>query len=156
MLKKYHPIWINTQFNHPNEITVQSTRACDILQSAGIPIGNQSVLLKGINDDVDVMEKLLTSLIRIRVRPYYIYQCDYVKGTEHFMTYFSEGMAMIEELRHRVSGYAMPHFIIDVPGLDGGKIVAEKCNILDAKDGVLKIKGLKNNIIEYNLGGHLV
>jgi len=119
MLKKYHPVWINTQFNHPREITPEAAKACDILLSRGIPLGNQSVLLKGINNDPDIMEKLLSELIRIRVRPYYLYECDYVKGVEHFIAPYTQGVDIIAELRGKISGYAIPHFIIDVAGDDG-------------------------------------
>jgi len=152
MLMKYHPIWINTQFNHPLEITPEAARACDILLSRGIPLGNQSVLLKGINNDFNIMEKLLSELIRIRVRPYYIYQCDYVKGVEHFITPYTQGADIISELRGKISGYAIPHFIIDVAGKDGGKIVTERSNIISDDGETLILRGLKNNILKCRIG----
>lgn len=121
MLKKYHPIWLNTHFNHPNEITEESAAACARLADAGIPLGNQSVLLAGVNDCVHVMKKLVHELVKIRVRPYYIYQCDLSMGLEHFRTPVSKGIEIIEGLRGHTSGYAVPTFVVDAPG-GGGKI----------------------------------
>ena len=120
MLKKYHPIWLNTHFNHPNEITPDSKRACEMLADAGIPLGNQSVLLRGINDCVHVMKKLVQELVKIRVRPYYIYQCDLSYGLEHFRTPVSKGVEIIEGLRGHTSGFCIPTFVVDAPG-GGGK-----------------------------------
>ncbi|MDR2586331.1 MAG: lysine 2,3-aminomutase, partial [Prevotellaceae bacterium] len=116
MLKKYHPIWVNTHFNHPNEITQEATLACAKLADAGIPLGNQSVLLRGVNDCVYVMKKLVHQLVKIRVRPYYIYQCDLSMGLEHFRTPVSKGIEIIENLRGHTSGYAVPTFVVDAPG----------------------------------------
>lgn len=121
MLKKYHPIWLNTHFNHPNEITEESKKACEMLADAGIPLGNQSVLLRGVNDCVHVMKKLVRDLVDIRVRPYYIYQCDLSVGLEHFRTSVSQGIEIIEGLRGHTSGFAVPTFVVDAPG-GGGKI----------------------------------
>lgn len=121
MLKKYHPIWVNTHFNHPNEITPESAEACAKLANAGIPLGNQSVLLRGVNDCVHVMKQLVRNLVKIRVRPYYIYQCDLSMGIEHFRTPVSKGIEIIEALRGHTSGYAVPTFVVDAPG-GGGKI----------------------------------
>ena len=120
MLSKYHPIWLNTHFNHPDEITPESTEACARLANAGIPLGNQSVLLRGINDCTHVMKKLVRDLVKIRVRPYYIYQCDLSTGIEHFRTPVSKGIEIIENLRGHTSGYAVPTFVVDAPG-GGGK-----------------------------------
>ena len=121
MLKKYHPIWLNTHFNHPNEITLESSAACARLADAGIPLGNQSVLLRGINDCTHVMKKLVQQLVRIRVRPYYIYICDLSMGIGHFRTPVAKGIEIIENLRGHTSGYAVPTFVVDAPG-GGGKI----------------------------------
>lgn len=121
MLKKYHPIWVNTHFNHPNEITEESKRACELLANAGIPLGNQSVLLRGVNDCVHVMKKLVHELVKIRVRPYYIYQCDLSLGLRHFRTTVSKGIEIIEGLRGHTSGFCVPTFVVDAPG-GGGKI----------------------------------
>lgn len=121
MLKKYHPIWLNTHFNHPKEITEDSRRACELLANAGIPLGNQSVLLRGVNDCVNVMKKLVHELVKIRVRPYYIYQCDLSVGLGHFRTTVSKGIEIIEGLRGHTSGFCVPTFVVDAPG-GGGKI----------------------------------
>ncbi len=121
MLKKYHPVWLNTHFNHPKEITPESTKAITLLADAGVPLGNQSVLLRGINDSVTVMKKLVHELVKIRVRPYYIYQCDLSTGIEHFRTSVSKGIEIIEGLRGHTSGFAVPTFVVDAPG-GGGKI----------------------------------
>lgn len=121
MLKKYHPIWLNTHFNHPKEITEDSKKACERLANAGIPLGNQSVLLRGVNDCVHVMRELVHNLVKIRVRPYYIYQCDLSMGLEHFRTPVSKGIEIIEGLRGHTSGYCVPTFVVDAPG-GGGKI----------------------------------
>ena len=120
MLKKYHPIWVNTHFNHPHEITPESSAACERLANAGIPLGNQSVLLRGVNDCTYVMKDLVRKLVKIRVRPYYIYQCDLSMGLEHFRTPVSKGLEIIEALRGHTSGFAVPTFVIDAPG-GGGK-----------------------------------
>jgi len=121
MLKKYQPIWVNTHFNHPNEITAESQAACERLTDAGIPVGNQSVLLAGINDCPHIMKELVLGLVDIRVRPYYLYQCDLSQGLEHFRTPVSKGIEIIEALRGHTSGFAIPTFVVDAPG-GGGKI----------------------------------
>lgn len=121
MLRKYHPLFVNVHFNHPDEVTPQAKTACEMLADAGIPLGNQSVLLKGVNDSPRLMKRLCQKLLSIRVRPYYIYQCDISKGTRHFRTPVSKGIEMIEKIRGWTSGLAVPHFVIDAPG-GGGKI----------------------------------
>jgi lysine 2,3-aminomutase len=121
LLEKYHPIWINTHFNHPNEITPESARACDRLLRAGIPVNNQAVLLRGVNDCPYTMRDLVQGLMRIRVRPYYLYLCDQVMGAEHFRTSIGEGIEIIEFLRGHTSGLAVPQFVLDAPG-GGGKV----------------------------------
>lgn len=121
MIRKHHPVWVNTHFNHPNEITPESKKACEMLADAGIPLGNQSVLLKGVNDDPVVMENLCRALVRMRNRPYYMFQCDLVRGVEHFRTPVSVGVSIMEHLRGRLSGLAIPTFVIDAPA-GGGKI----------------------------------
>lgn len=121
MLKKYHPIWLNTHFNHPNEVTPESKQACARLADAGIPLGNQSVLLRGVNDCTHIMKKLVHELVKMRVRPYYIYICDLSLGIGHFRTPVSKGIEIIENLRGHTSGYAVPTFVVDAPG-GGGKI----------------------------------
>ena len=121
MLRKYHPLWVNTHFNHPVELTDEAAGACARLADAGIPLGNQSVLLRGVNDDPRVMEGLCHGLLRMRVRPYYLFQCDLVRGVEHFRTPLSRGIEIMEYLRGRLSGLAIPTFVVDAPQ-GGGKI----------------------------------
>ena len=121
MLKKYHPIWLNMHFNHPKEVTPETEEACRKLADAGIPLGNQSVLLRGVNDCPHIMRDLVHDLVRNRVRPYYIYQCDLSLGIEHFRTSVAAGIEIIEGLRGHTSGYAVPTFVVDAPG-GGGKI----------------------------------
>jgi lysine 2,3-aminomutase len=121
LLEKYHPIWINTHFKHPHEITPESAAACDRLLRAGIPVNNQAVLLRGVNDCAYTMRELVQSLMRIRVRPYYLYLCDSVMGAEHFRTSVGEGIEIIEFLRGHTSGLAVPQFVMDAPG-GGGKV----------------------------------
>lgn len=121
MLKKYHPIWLNTHYNHPKEITPEAKIACERLANAGVPLGNQSVLLRGVNDCVHIMRELVHSLVKIRVRPYYVYQCDLSMGIEHFRTTVSKGIEIIEGLRGHTSGFCVPTFVVDAPG-GGGKI----------------------------------
>lgn len=121
MLKKYHPIYVNTHFNHPKEITAEAREACRKLADAGIPLGNQSVLLRDVNDCPVLMKKLVQKLLTIRVKPYYIYQCDMSRGISHFRTTVSKGIEIIENLRGHTTGMAVPTFVIDAPG-GGGKI----------------------------------
>jgi lysine 2,3-aminomutase len=115
-IARYKPVYMNVHFNHPKEITPDSERALSILADAGIPLGNQSVLLKGVNDDPAVMKDLLLKLVKNRVRPYYIYQCDLVKGVEHFRTPVEKGIEIIKSIQGHTSGLAVPHFVIDGPG----------------------------------------
>jgi len=119
MLKHYHPLYINTHFNHPSEITPESSEACVRLADAGIPLGNQTVLLKGVNDDLRVMKRLMQKLLTIRVRPYYIHQMDRVKGTGHFCTPVEQGLKIMAGLRGHTSGMATPYYVIDLPGGKG-------------------------------------
>lgn len=121
MLKKYHPLLMSIHFTHPDEITDEVTFACIRLADSGIPLGSQTVLLKGINDDVDTFKNLTHKLLKVRVKPYYLYQCDPIPGSAHFRTPVSKGLEIIKGLRGFTSGYAIPHFVIDAPG-GGGKI----------------------------------
>lgn len=121
MLRKYHPLWLNTHFNHPRELTEESRLALAMLADGGIPLGNQSVLLRGVNDCLSVMKELVHRLVENRVRPYYIYQCDLSQGIEHFRTPVSKGIEIIEGLRGHTTGFAVPTFVVDAPG-GGGKI----------------------------------
>ncbi|ATO49213.1 lysine 2,3-aminomutase [Brevibacillus laterosporus] len=121
ILKKYHPVWLNTHFNHPKEITEEAKKACEMLSYAGVPLGNQSVILAGVNDDPYTMKQLMQDLVKIRVRPYYIYQCDLSEGIGHFRAPISKGLEIMEYLRGHTSGYAVPTFVVDAPH-GGGKI----------------------------------
>ena len=121
MVSQYHPFWLNIHVNHPNEITPELAAACDRLTRAGVPLGNQSVLLAGVNDSVRIQRKLVHELVKIRVRPYYLYQCDLVAGSGHFRTSVSRGIEIMEGLRGHTSGYAVPTYVVDAPG-GGGKI----------------------------------
>lgn len=121
MLRRYHPLWMNIHFNHAKELAPEVRRACDLLADAGIPLGCQSVLLAGVNDCPNVMKELVHALVRARVRPYYIYQCDLVSGAGHFRTSVATGIGIIESLRGHTSGYAVPTYVVDAPG-GGGKV----------------------------------
>jgi lysine 2,3-aminomutase len=121
MLARYHPLWINVHFNHPRELTAEAAAACDRLSRAGIPLNNQAVLLKGVNDDVETIRQLCTGLMKMRVRPYYLYQCDPIRGGEHFRTPIAKGIEIMEGLRGHTSGLAIPTYVVDAPG-GGGKI----------------------------------
>jgi len=121
MLARYHPVWMNVQFEHPRECTAEAARACDRLLRAGVPLNNQSVLLRGVNDDVETMRQLICKLLRMRVRPYYLFQCDPVRGTEHLRTSIARGIEIIEELRGHTSGLAVPTYVVDLEG-GGGKV----------------------------------
>ncbi len=115
MLAKYHPVWLNTHFNHPNELTEDARVAVHRLVRAGVPVGNQTVLLKGINNDPEILKELFHKLITFRVRPYYLYQAQLIGGTRHFRTTIEEGMEIMEKLRGRISGYAIPQYVLDTP-----------------------------------------
>ena len=148
MLKKYHPIWFNTHFNHPKEITPASAEACRLLADGGIPLGNQSVLLRGINDCVYTMRRLVRRLVEIRVRPYYIYQCDLSMGIEHFRTKVAKGIEIIEGLRGHTSGFAVPTFVVDAPG-GGGKIPVMPQYLISMSDRKAVLRNYEGVIAAY-------
>lgn len=148
MLKKYHPIWLNTHFNHPQEVTPEARRACEMLADAGVPLGNQSVLLRGINDSVSVMKRLVHDLVKMRVRPYYIYQCDLSMGLEHFRTPVSKGIEIIEGLRGHTSGYAVPTFVVDAPG-GGGKTPVMPQYVISQAPGRVVLRNFEGVITTY-------
>ncbi|MHB9099215.1 MAG: KamA family radical SAM protein [Syntrophales bacterium] len=129
MLRRHRPLWFNTQFNHSREITPESARACEMLLAAGIPVSNQSVLLTGVNDDYETMRALLTGLERISVRPYYLFQCDPVRGTDHFRVDIGKGMEIMERLWRSVSGLCLPRYVLDCPG-GRGKIPLQPFSLL--------------------------
>ena len=129
MLKKYHPLFISVHSNHPRELTTESQDALGRLADAGIPLGNQSVLLKYVNDDVTVMRALVQKLLMCRVKPYYIYQCDLITGSAHLRSSVRKGLEIMEGLRGHTTGYAVPQYVIDAPG-GGGKVqVNPDCRI---------------------------
>jgi lysine 2,3-aminomutase len=148
MLRKYHPIWINVHFNHPNEITPDSERALAKLADAGIPLGNQSVLLREVNDCPQVMKKLVHLLVKNRVRPYYIYQCDLSEGLSHFRTTVARGIEIIEYLRGHTSGFAVPTYVIDAPG-GGGKIPVEPQYLISMGAGKVVLRNYEGGIFVY-------
>jgi lysine 2,3-aminomutase len=148
ILKKYHPLWINIHVNHPNEITAELAEACDRMSMAGIPLGNQSVLLAGVNDSVHIQRQLVQDLVRIRVRPYYLYQCDLVEGAGHFRTPVAKGIEIMEGLRGHTSGYAVPVYIIDAPG-GGGKIPVGPNYLLSMSDHKIILRNFEGFITTY-------
>lgn len=149
MMRKYHPLWLSIHFNHPKEITPEVRAACTRLADGGFPLGSQSVLLKGINDDPAVFRELVHELLRIRVRPYYIYQCDPVTGTTHFRTPVSRGVEVIESLRGHTTGYAVPTFVVDAPG-GGGKVPINPDYVLAHDGGVLTIRNYAGRTYTYH------
>ena len=148
MLKKYAPLWMSIHFNHSKEISKRCKVACDMLADAGIPLGSQTVLLKGINDKPYIMRKLMHDLLTIRVRPYYIYQCDPVRGTAHFRTPVVVGINIIEKLRGFTSGYAVPTYVIDAPG-GGGKIPIGPNYLISQDKGKHVLRNYKGKIYTY-------
>ncbi|WP_420266186.1 KamA family radical SAM protein [Candidatus Magnetominusculus dajiuhuensis] len=149
MLSRHRPLWINTQFNHPREITPEAQEACDKILRAGIPVSNQSVLLKGINDSVETMKALCHALQRIMVRPYYLYQCDPVKGAEHFRTSIWKGIEIIEQMRGFTGGLCVPTFVVDAPG-GGGKVPLQPFYLLSASDDEVILRNYEGMIIRYH------
>jgi lysine 2,3-aminomutase len=148
MLSRYDPIWLNTHFNHPHEITPESAEACDRLLRSGVPVNNQSVLLRGVNDDVETMLKLCQGLLRIKVRPYYLFQCDEVQGTEHLRTPVEVGIKIIEGMRGYTSGLAIPTFVVDlVQG--GGKVPLQPNYVLSQTEDELLLRNYEGNVYRY-------
>jgi lysine 2,3-aminomutase len=147
MLKRYHPVYVNTHFNHPLEITPQTAQACARLVDAGIPVGNQTVLLKSVNDNLEVMKELMQKLLTIRVRPYYLHHMDLVKGTSHFRTSVEQGLKIMAGLRGYTSGMAIPYYVIDLPGGKGKVPVLPDDVKRDGK--ILYLRNYRGEIIEY-------
>jgi len=150
MLARYHPLWINVHFNHPRELTIEAAEACDRLSRAGIPLNNQAVLLKGVNDEVETIRQLCTGLMKMRVRPYYLYQCDPIRGGEHFRTPISKGIEIMEGLRGHTSGLAIPTYVVDAPG-GGGKIPVGPNYLLhhDPKKKRAVLRNYQGRLFEY-------
>ena len=150
MLKQFHPLYINIQFNHPDEITPQSTAACSALADAGIPLGSQTVLLKGVNDDPKVMMNLMQRLLKIRVRPYYLHHADPIEGTRHFRTSIETGLKIMRHLRGRLSGMGVPQYMIDLPG-GGGKVPLLPEYVLESSPNKLKVRNFEGEVFTYPL-----
>mgnify|MGYP002813303838 CR=1 FL=1 len=148
MLAKYHPMWLNTHFDHPREITPESKAAVERLADHGIPVGNQTVLLRGINDCPTIMKKLVHELVKIRCRPYYFYQCDLSRGIEHFRTSVEKGLEIAESLRGHTSGFAVPTFILDAPG-GGGKIPLAPQYLISMSDKRVVLRNYEGGIFTY-------
>ena len=148
MLQEFHPLWINIHINHPNEISQELADACDRMARAGIPLGNQSVLLAGVNDCVHIQRELVQKMTRIRVRPYYLYQADLVEGAGHFRTPVAKGIEIIEGLRGHTSGYAVPQFIVDAPG-GGGKIPVMPNYQISASDHKIILRNYEGYVTTY-------
>jgi lysine 2,3-aminomutase len=152
MLSNYGPIWFNTHFNHPNEITPESAKACDMLVRAGVPVNNQSVLMRGINDSVETQLKLSHKLLKSKVRPYYLFQCDEVRGTEHLRTPVETGIKIIDGMRGHTSGLAVPTFVIDLPQ-GGGKVPLQPDYVLSHTPERLILRNYENRIMTYRNPG---
>jgi lysine 2,3-aminomutase len=148
ILKKYHPLFMSVHANHPAELTSEVKLGLDRLADAGIPLGNQSVLLRNVNDNVDVMKVLVQKLLRCRVRPYYLYQCDLISGSSHLRTSVREGIKIIEGLRGHTTGYAIPQFVIDAPG-GGGKIPINPETIVSHDNNQIVIRNYEGKEFEY-------
>jgi lysine 2,3-aminomutase len=149
MLEQFGPIWINVHFNHPREVTAEAAAACDRLLRSGIPLNNQAVLLRGINDDTDVIRSLVQALMRIKVRPYYLYNCDPVRGARHFRTPIQKGIEIIEALRGHTSGLAVPVFVVDAPG-GGGKIPIQPDYLLSYRNGHALLRNFQGRRFSYD------
>lgn len=149
IVKKYHPVYMNLHFNHPDELTPEVVAACGMLADAGVPLGAQTVLLKGVNDDPEVMKRLVHQLLLARIKPYYLYQADLTKGTNHFRTTVETGMDIIRSLQGHTSGMGVPHFVIDAPG-GGGKIpVLPPDYLLHLDEQRAVLKNYENKTFEY-------
>ena len=148
VLRKYHPLWMSVHYLHPDECTTESHQACSRLADAGIPLGSQTVLLAGVNDNVETMKELMHKLLMMRVRPYYLYQCDPISGSSHFRTPVSKGLEIIQGLRGHTTGYAVPIYVIDAPG-GGGKIPLQPDSVVGRDGGDLLLRNYEGRIFRY-------
>jgi lysine 2,3-aminomutase len=148
VLRKYHPLWMSLHFTHPDECTPETARACNRLADAGIPLGSQTVLLKGVNDNVETMKELVHRLLMMRVRPYYLYQCDPISGSSHFRTPVEKGLEIIQGLRGHTTGYAVPTYVIDAPG-GGGKIPLQPNYIIGREGDSLMLRNYEKETFRY-------
>jgi lysine 2,3-aminomutase len=149
IFRKHEPIWMSIHANHPKECTQEVREACDRLALAGVPLGNQSVLLKGVNDDVDTMKELVHRLLMMRVRPYYLYQCDLITGSAHLRADVMKGLEIIENLRGHTTGYAVPQFVIDAPG-GGGKVPINPEYVRRISDDEVEIRNYEGKVFRYS------
>jgi lysine 2,3-aminomutase len=149
VLRRHHPIWMSLHFIHPDECTPEAAQACARLADAGIPLGSQTVLLKGVNDDVETIRQLMHKLLLMRVRPYYLYQCDPISGSSHFRTPVSTGLEIIEGLRGHTTGYAVPTYVIDAPG-GGGKIPVAAATVLGRDGDWLRLQNYEGQEYRYH------
>lgn len=150
ILARYHPLYVNIHFNHPWEITAESRRACTLLANAGIPLGSQTVLLRGVNDRVEVLGELFRKLLSLRVRPYYLMQMDLIQGASHFRTPLRTGLEILASLRNRISGMAIPHFVIDLPG-GRGKVPLVPDWVEEIREGELTLRDYRGGLCSYPL-----
>jgi lysine 2,3-aminomutase len=149
VLRRYHPLWMSLHFVHPDECTPEAAQACGRLADAGIPLGSQTVLLKGVNDNVESIRELVHRLLLMRVRPYYLYQCDPISGSSHFRTPISKGLEIIEGLRGHTSGYAVPTYVIDAPG-GGGKIPVQANNVVGREGDWVVLRNYEGREFRYH------
>jgi lysine 2,3-aminomutase len=148
MLRKYHPIWMSVHFIHPRELTAESARACERLADSGVPLCSQTVLLKGINDDEDTLRRLMNGLLKMRVKPYYLHQCDAIEGRSHFRAPLERGVELIESLHGRTTGYAVPWFMLDAPG-GGGKVPLAPNYVVQRKNGTWVLRNFEGRLYTY-------
>ena len=148
MLKKYHPLYFNMHFNHPDELTPEVEKACNMLADTGIPLGSQTVLLKGVNDDSETMRKLMQKLLKVRVKPYYLFQTDMALGTDHFRTDVQKGLDLISDLQGHTSGMGVPYFVIDAPG-GGGKVRLLPDTVIEHNENEVVIKNYEGKLFRY-------
>jgi lysine 2,3-aminomutase len=148
MLRKYHPLFVSVHTNHPRELTIEARDALARLADAGIPLGNQSVLLRGVNDDVDTMRALIQKLLLARVKPYYLYQCDLIAGSAHLRSSVARGLEIMGKLRGHTTGYAIPQYVIDAPG-GGGKVPINPNYILQRNAKRILIRNFEGKVFEY-------
>jgi lysine 2,3-aminomutase len=148
VLRRYHPLWMSVHFLHPAECTPEAAQACARLADAGIPLGSQTVLLRGVNDSVEVMKDLVQRLLTMRVRPYYLYQCDPISGSAHFRTPVSKGLEIIQGLRGHTTGYAVPTYVIDAPG-GGGKIPLQPDTVVGRDGDYLLLRNYEGEVFRY-------
>lgn len=148
MLQKHHPLWLSIHTNHPRELTTEVRDGLALLANHGVPLGNQSVLLRGVNDNAEVMKSLVQKLLMCRVRPYYLYQCDLIQGSSHLRTSVADGIDIIEQLRGHTTGYAVPQFVIDAPG-GGGKVPLNPDYVLVRDEQRVVIRNYEGKTFEY-------